>query len=155
MPQQSRPRNGKLKLNPILVPVDFSEESRQALDYAVALAADTESKIILLHVVQPVYVADPTLTYLPQQMAWQEEVDGKRLQRIAAKSIPKQLFDRAIIRLGVPHHEITRAAKRMKAGLIVIATHGRTGLRHVLMGSTTERVVRHAPCPVLTVRRTD
>jgi hypothetical protein len=60
------------------------------------------------------------------------------------KFIPEGLFDKAVVRQGVPCHEITTAAKRLKAGLIVLTTHGRTGLSHILMGSTAERVVRYA-----------
>jgi universal stress protein A len=144
-----------LKVNRILVPLDFSEVSSKALAYAVALAAEMNAKITLLHVIEPVYVsADPGLTYIPQQTPAEENADAIRMRKIAAKFIPKSLFDKAVVRLGAPYHEITAAAKRLKAGLIVITTHGRTGLSHALMGSTAERVVRHAPCPVLTVRRT-
>ncbi len=144
-----------LKVDRILVPLDFSETAHKALAYAVALAADMKAKIILMHVIEPVYVsADPGLTCLPQQTAPEEKADGKQMREIAAKYIPEGLFDKAVVRVGAPYHEITTAAKRLKAGLIVIGTHGRTGLSHVLMGSTAERVVRHASCPVLTVRRT-
>ena len=58
----------------------------------------------------------------------------------------------ALVRAGQPYYEITTAAKELDVDLIVITTHGRTGLKHALLGSTAERVVRHAPCPVLTVR---
>jgi universal stress protein A len=144
-----------LKVNRILVPLDFSEESSRALAYGVALAADMEAKIILMHVIEPVYFgADSGLTYVPQQTAAVEKAEGKRMCKVAAESIPKGLFDKAVVRPGTPYHEITMEAKRLKAGLIVLTTHGRTGLSHILMGSTAERVVRHAPCPVLTVRRT-
>jgi nucleotide-binding universal stress UspA family protein len=57
-----------------------------------------------------------------------------------------------VVRLGHPYQEITDAARELKVDLIVISTHGYTGLKHVLLGSTAERIVRHAPCPVLTVR---
>jgi universal stress protein A len=144
-----------LKVDRILVPLAFSETAHEALDYAVALATDMKAKIILMHVIEPVYVsADPGLTYLPQQTAAEKRAEGKQMRQIAADFIPKALFDKAVVCVGPPYHEITMAAKRLKAGLIVITTHGRTGLSHVLMGSTAERVVRHAPCPVLTVRRT-
>jgi len=90
---------------------------------------------------------------MPQQTATGEKADEERMREIAAEFIPKDLFDKTVVRLGTPYHEITTAAKRLKAGLIVITTHGRTGLDHVLMGSTVERVLRHAPCPVWTIRR--
>jgi nucleotide-binding universal stress UspA family protein len=145
----------KLKVERILVPLDFSEKSNQALAYAVALAADMKAKIILMHVIEPVYVsADPGLTCIPQLTTTEQKSDGKRMREIAAEFVPKGLFDKTVVRVGTPYHEITTAAKCLRADLIVIATHGRTGLDHVLMGSTAERVVRHASCPVLTVRRT-
>jgi nucleotide-binding universal stress UspA family protein len=151
---QRRGKIGRLKLNRILVPLDFSEESSQALAYAVALAADMDAKITLLHVIEPVYAsAEPGLANIPQPIPGEERADEKRLHKIAAEFIPKGLFDKAMVRFGAPYHEISTAAKRLNAGLIAITTHGRTGLSHVLLGSTAERVVRHAPCPVLTVRR--
>jgi len=154
LPQRIKGMAG-LKVKRILVPLDFSEKSSQALAYAVALAVGMKAKIIVMHAIEPVYVgADPGLTYIPQQIAAEENATRKRMHKIAAEFIPKGLFDKAVVRTGVPYHEITLAAKRLRAGLIVLTTHGRTGLSHVLMGSTAERVVRYAQCPVLTVRRT-
>jgi universal stress protein A len=137
----------------ILVPLDFSETANKSLSYAIALASDMKAKIILLHVVEPVYMsADPGLTYMPQQNAIERKSGLLRLRKVAA-AIPRGLFDKAVVRVGAPYGEITAAAERLQAGLIVITTHGRTGLRHALLGSTAERVVRHATCPVLTIRR--
>ena len=65
---------------------------------------------------------------------------------------PENVRGQALVRLGQPHREITEAAKELHVDLIVLATHGYTGLKHAFLGSTAERVVRHAPCPVLTVR---
>jgi universal stress protein A len=145
-----------LKIHRILVPLDFSETASKALAYAVALAVDMRAKIILMHVREPVYVStEPGLTFIPQQTALETNADGIRMHKIAAEFIPKGLLDKAIVRMGTPYHEIVTAAKRLTAGLIVLTTHGRTGLSHVLMGSTAERVVRHAHCPVFTVRQTD
>ena len=151
-----RPKSGPKppRINRILVPLDFSEKASESLHYAVAVAGATKAKITLIHVMEPAYVSsDPGLTYLPQQISDQEKSHESQMRKIAEKSIPKGLFDKAIVRSGVPYHEITTAAKKLKAGLIVVTTHGRTGLSHVLMGSTAERVVRHAHCPVLTIRR--
>ncbi len=67
--------------------------------------------------------------------------------------VASKCLDKPVIRIGQPFHEIATGAKTLKADLIVVSTHGYTGLKHVLLGSTAERVVRHAPCPVLTVRR--
>ena len=146
----------RLKFNRILVPVDFSGSAVEALAYAVALAKNMGAKIILLHVVEPVYAgAEPGMGCMPQQTEAQGIAARKLMRDIAGGLIPKGLFDKAVLRMGSPYHEITTAASVLKAGLIVITTHGRTGLSHVLMGSTAERVVRHAPCPVLTVRRAE
>lgn len=143
-----------LKVSHILVPLDFSGVAHLALTYAVALASAMKAKIILMHVIEPVYVsADPGLAYIAQPVSGEEKAEAKRMSEIAAKFIPKGLLEKTVVRQGVPYLEITTAAKKLRAGLIVITTHGRTGLSHVLMGSTAERVVRHAPCPVLTVRR--
>ena len=151
----SRPRLAGLNVSRILVPVDFSDTSNKALPYAVALAEDMGAKITLLHVIEPVFVGtEPGLTYVPQEDVMAEaKPDREQLQKLAGRFIPKNLFDKALIREGTPYHEIINAAKSIKAGLIVITPHGRTGLSHILMGSTAEHVVRHASCPVLTVRR--
>ncbi len=145
----------RLQIKRILVPLDFSERANKVLNYAVALAEKMGAKICLLHVVEPVFVSsEPGLTSLPQQTALAEETASKkRLLKIAGDLIPMGRLEKAVIREGTPFFEISAAAKSLKADLIVIATHGRTGLSHVLMGSTAERVVRHAPCPVLTIRR--
>ena len=146
----------QLEMNRILVPVDFSGAEGEALAYAVPLANDTGAKIVLLHVIEPVYAgADPGLGYMPQRTKAQEKEAGKLMREMADEFIPKGLFEKAVLRTGCPHHEITTAARVLDAGLIVITTHGRTGLGRVLMGSTAECVVRHASCPVLTVRRAD
>lgn len=151
---QAAPKLAGLKIKRILVPLDFSDAARQALSYAIALAQDMKAKITLLHVVEPIYVnSEPGMNYLPEQAEAEQTWSRKRIGQIAAKHVPKGMFDKAVVRSGTPYFEICEAAKKLKAGLIVVTTHGRTGLSHALMGSTAERVVRHASCPVLTVRR--
>jgi universal stress protein A len=147
------PRSG-LQLRRILVPTDFSGAAAQALRYAVPLARTMGAKIVLLHVIEPVYAgAEPGMGYMPQQTEAQTASAKNLMREIATEWVPKELFEKAVLRTGSPFHEIASAAQSLKADLIVITTHGRTGLNHVLMGSTAERVVRHAGCPVLTVRR--
>jgi nucleotide-binding universal stress UspA family protein len=156
--RRKRPRApGKVKVGRILVPVDFSESAVKGIEYALWLAELMKAKITLIHVIEPVYVASsyPATAYVPQNSVAEEKANHRRLGDLAAKFVPPGFYDKAIVRLGTPYHEITAAAKSLKSDLIVITTHGRTGLSHVLMGSTAERVVRHAPCPVLTVRRSD
>ena len=75
-----------------------------------------------------------------------------QLQKLAAAEVPAGLFKESLVGVGVPASEIVQAAKTLAADVIVIATHGRTGLKHVLLGSVVESVVRRAPCPVLVVR---
>jgi universal stress protein A len=146
----------RLRINRILVPVDFSGSAGEALGYAVAMAKNMQARIVLLHVIEPAYAgAEPGMGYMPQQVEAQELAARKLMRDIAAEFIPRELFEKMMLRTGCPYHEITLAAQSLNAGLIVITTHGRTGLSHVLMGSTAERVVRHAHCPVLTVRRAE
>ena len=140
------------KLKRILVPLDFSDCSKKALQYAVPFARQFGATLSLLYVIQPFY---PVSEMVP--------MDGELFERrmretseaeMAAlrKSLDPALKPSATIRYGTPHVEIVRAARNLKCDLIILSTHGRTGLSHVLMGSTAERVVRHANCPVLVLR---
>jgi nucleotide-binding universal stress UspA family protein len=142
-----------LKIKTILVPIDFSKTSRKALVYAVRMAEQFGSKIILLNVVEP--VAAPDIAYHPLLMETDKARSAAqaRLETVCreARLSPKML-DRVLVRHGAPFVEITDAARTLKVDLIILTTHGHTGLKRVFLGSTAERVVRHAPCPVLTVR---
>jgi nucleotide-binding universal stress UspA family protein len=139
----------------ILVPVDFSETSRKALQYAVPFAAAFDAEVVLLHVVQP-YSIPVELGYMPPE--WQDnqqkflQVAREELDKLRAREIGTRARSQAQVREGLPWPEITAAAGELQADLIILATHGRTGLQHVLLGSVAERVVRHAHCPVLVVR---
>ncbi len=141
-----------LKLKNILVPMDFSKISKKALDYAVPLAKQFGAKISVLHVMEPPpYSID--LTYLPMGEGFPIESMKKELEALATKTIEPDLLKDVIVQVGTAFEIITNVARDLEADLIVITTHGHTGLKHVFMGSTAERVVRHAPCPVLVVRR--
>ena len=142
-----------LQIKSILVPIDFSATSEKALRYAVRMGEQFGSKITLLNVVQP--VATPDFAYHPLMLETDRAKDAAkaRLDTLCRKLIvPARLLERTVVRYGTPFAEITAAAKSLKVDLIILTTHGYTGLKHVFMGSTAERVVRHAPCPVLTVR---
>ncbi len=138
----------------ILVPVDFSKFSEKAVRYAAGLAEKFGGKVVLLHV-QSVPYYPPELglmpatfpTFEPQTKALRQKLDTE-----ARRLLPPGVLDRTELRTGTAFDEICNAARKLRADLIVIPTHGYTGLKHVLLGSTAERVVRHAPCPVLTVR---
>lgn len=146
---------GRFRLQTILVPIDFSSFSGQALEYALAFAGQFRACIVLLHVVEPMvypenYMSIPVVNddiNSSLMKAAEDKLDAHR-QRIDGDRIEVK----ALTRLGRPYVEITDAAKELNVDLIILATHGHTGLKHVLLGSTAERVVRHAPCPTLTVR---
>jgi nucleotide-binding universal stress UspA family protein len=157
--RQTRHAAPEMRLRRILVPLDFSGQSRQALDCAVPLAATFGAKISLLHVVQPPVVMrtmpDGGIA-VPVNTDRLVELAGERLEEMAAGFLPARVRGNRSVREGSPAYEIIAAAEALKADLIVLSTHGFTGLKRVLLGSTAERVVRHAHCPVLTVhRRTD
>jgi nucleotide-binding universal stress UspA family protein len=150
-------RTGKtppLMLKKILVPIDFSNISKGSLPLATFLAAKFDAEIILLHVVEkfPIdYLAgreliNQTITPLMKQ----GEADLKRMVASLSKSAGLRVS--AVVRDGKPFEEIYSAAQRLGVDLIALTTHGYTGLKHVWLGSTAERVVRRASCPVLIVR---
>jgi universal stress protein A len=136
----------------VLVPVDFSEMSRKALLYAVSFAKQFGAKIVLLHVVEPL-PAPPEVVYLETGAINTEARKGAEKQlSVWRQAVAAGASVTTKIRTGVAYREIVEAAKAAKADLIVLSTHGRTGLAHLFMGSTAERVVREATCPVLVVR---
>jgi nucleotide-binding universal stress UspA family protein len=140
-----------LNLKKILVPIDFSENSRKALTYALRFAEQFGASITLLHVVEPIiYPADSGFVPVEMQtMAASMQTDAKT----KLNAIKPPLTGEALVRTGSPFHEIATLAKKLDIDLIIIGTHGYTGLKHLFLGSTAERVVRYAPCPVLTVRQ--
>ncbi|MFO1499475.1 MAG: universal stress protein [Verrucomicrobiota bacterium] len=141
-----------LQLKRILVPVDFSECSDKALRYAQKFAEQFGSQIVLLHVIQPM-VYPSEFGYPPPVVdTIDETMREKVVSRLSTLASGISAATEALVRMGQPYHEITTAAEELDVDLIIIPTHGRTGLKHVVLGSTAERVVRHAPCPVLTVR---
>ena len=141
------------QLKKILVPLDFSACSQKALEYAVPFARQFNASLTLLNVV---LVAYPTGEFgtleplLPQGEV--EEASREQLQAFAAAHIGTQVPSAVLVRAGQPADEIVQAASDTGADLIIISTHGHTGLKHVLLGSVAEHVVRRAPCPVLVVR---
>jgi len=152
----------KLDIRQILVPLDFSGFARQALACAVPLARTNGAKISLVHVVHPPMAVGAIPmggAYLPMRtdniMSATNALQAAKtqLEKLAVQLLPADLRDRKMVRLGNAAYEVAAAAKALKADLIVLSTHGRSGLKRVLLGSTAERIVRHAHCPVLAVRR--
>src|SRR5580765_6603187 len=142
------------KLTKILVPIDFSDCSKKALQYAVPFAKQFGATITLLHVVHVNYVGGPEFGALdfPLPEADFRKSAEKELAELAAEEVGEPVVAGTLVRTGLEVMEIVKAAKEMESDLIVISTHGRTGLKHVFMGSVAENVVRLAPCPVLVVR---
>ncbi|MGD0672466.1 MAG: universal stress protein [Candidatus Binatus sp.] len=147
----------------IVAATDFSEDSTLALTFAQELAAKFSAEIVLVHVDQPLAPVMMTPELGPamdvgamgriaeeQRMLAQKELD-----KIAGKLREAGLKVKVQLKVGSPFMEILRAAQSENADLIVLGTHGRTGLAHVLMGSVAERVVQKSPCPVLTIRHPD
>jgi nucleotide-binding universal stress UspA family protein len=148
--------------NKILAPTDFSEDSKLALTYAVTLAQKFSSEIIVVHVDQPlapvmVSELNPGLDVSTMNRIAEEGrlLALKELDATTARLRESEVKVRSLMRVGAPFLEIIHAAQSEGTDLIVMGTHGRSGLAHVLMGSVAERVVNKAPCPVLTVRHPD
>jgi nucleotide-binding universal stress UspA family protein len=155
MATTGRGKAKKARYRRILWPTDFSPLAKAALPHAVALASITGEELVLLHVLP--LVAAYAVPEIPGSL-W---VRFQRMTRAAAQAklrqIEKQVQGRSfhthtVLVEGVPFLQNVRAAKRLRCDLIVLATHGRTGLTHAIMGSVAENVIRRAPCPVLTVR---
>lgn len=142
-----------IELNHILVPVDFSAASQHGLAFAGALAGRFHSRLHLLHVVEPPVLPEWGYAHIPQRDARLRHAAEERLPRLpSACGIDSELILSAEVRSGEAADEICQAAGERHADLVVIASHGLGGIQHAFVGSTAERVVRRAPCPVLTVR---
>jgi nucleotide-binding universal stress UspA family protein len=142
-----------MEIRQILAPTDFSDHSKQAIAYARQLAKLFGARLLLLHVVE---LPPFPIEGLPPGRLGGTILDD--LERQAADDLAQVLpqeteveVERRVV-TGVPYRKIVEVAAAEKVDLIVMATHGRTGLGHLIMGSVAERVVRTAPCPVLTMR---
>jgi nucleotide-binding universal stress UspA family protein len=145
-----------IDLRRILVPTDFSKSSANALTYAAAFAEKFGAEIILLHVVQDLalFIPEAVLVAPPPAPPVEQFTAAARaaLERVIGDLRPPGLNVRPEVVEGTPYEEIIRVARERAVDLIVIGSHGRTGLAHLLLGGVTDKVVRRAPCPVLTVR---
>jgi len=144
-----------MKVEKILFPTDFSEGSYHALPYAADLAKHYKARLYILHVVYD--IARATDSHIPHISAdelykemseWsQKEIESCCIEE--TRGIPNV---KKVVLKGVPYEEIINFAAKEKIDMIVIGTYGRVGLERFIFGSTAERVVRRAPCPVMTVR---
>jgi nucleotide-binding universal stress UspA family protein len=147
-----------MQIRRILCPVDFSDPAREALHFAAELARQFNASMTLLHVYHPPGYTLPEGIVLPGPEALAslfEHIDRTLAEwrnEALARGAPE--VDTATAQ-GSPWHEIVECARRRDFHMIVVGTHGHTGLRHLLLGSVADRVVRQAPCPVLTVRPAD
>jgi nucleotide-binding universal stress UspA family protein len=139
----------------IIHATDFSSSALPALRQAVALARRWRARVILLHVMTPPspFVSEglPPLSY-DQLLAHARRETKRHLTTLLSRVRRKGVQASAVLAEGLSAEEVLRIARRQRADLLVLGTHGRTGLRRALMGSVAERIVRQARCPVLTVR---
>lgn len=145
-----------IELHRILVPTDFSKFSQTAVTYAAAFAEKFGAQIHLLHVVQNLAMLVPDMVNVaPPVMPTVDQMTlavRAALQKVVEENQLEGFEVQFEVREGTPFYEIIQYAKEKEIDLIVMGTHGHSGLVHVLLGSVTEKVVRKAPCPVLTVR---
>jgi nucleotide-binding universal stress UspA family protein len=148
-----------IDLRRILVPTDFSLHSHNALIYGAAFAEKFSADLYLLHVFQDLTVAQPEAVTVgaPIIAPLEQFLASARsaLDRLIQENKLERIKVHPEVRAGVPVDEIIQFATDTDIDLIVMGTHGRGWLAHVLLGSVTEKVVRKAPCPVLTVRRSE
>jgi nucleotide-binding universal stress UspA family protein len=143
-----------ISIKSVLVPVDFSKESTLAAKFATSLAQQYGSKLYLLHVLEPLHPG------FQAEIGELREFEEKRkatvtedLANLIPAGVKKNLSVEEILEIGSPvYHVIVEKAQELDVEVMVIATHGRTGLSHMLLGSVAEKVIRHAPCPVFVIR---
>jgi nucleotide-binding universal stress UspA family protein len=145
-----------IDLRHILVPTDFSQSSANALTYGAAFATRFGAELYLLHVVQDLalFIPEAVMVTPPLLPPVEQFIAAARaaLERAIGDLAQPEVRIRPEVAEGAPFEEIVRFAKERNVDLIVMGTHGHTGLAHLFLGSVAEKVVRRAPCPVLTVR---
>jgi len=147
-----------IEISKVLCPVDFSEPSEHALRYAVDLARTFDADLMILHVVEVPFLPAYSMAGVPDLSMPIEQIEKaarNRLDELVETWRPKYDRINGDMVIGTPFVEIITCARDMRADLIVMGTHGKSGLRHLLIGSVAEKVVRKAPCPVLTVKHPD
>jgi nucleotide-binding universal stress UspA family protein len=148
-----------IEIKNILVPTDFSDFSKYALNYAVAFAQTFKAKITLIHVTperEMDSLRQVSTFFEPGQLErllkQRESEDQRQLDGFIPPELKKGIEVDTIHTVGIPFLDIIRTAREKKVDLIIIATHGRSGLSHMFFGSVAEQVVRKASCPVLSIR---
>jgi len=145
----------EIAIKKILCPVDFSESSAYALRYALAFAVAYDADLELLHVMEMPFLPPYSTTAAPDLSMTIERIMQESQQALDElvernKALHPRVTGRMVV--GTPFIEIINAAKEGGVDLVVVGTHGRTGLKQILIGSVAEKVVRKSPCPVLAVK---
>ena len=146
-----------MQIRTILMPTDFSEYAEHAFTWALQMAADWQARLVLFHAAAPISpLAFPDSVYLPELRRLEADMLAdaeKRMSEFVEKKGSSAAVVETRVVVGEPVYEICQAVGREQADLIIMGSHGRTGLSHVLLGSVAERVIRHASCPVLVARK--
>jgi len=146
-----------MKSQRFLVPTDFSEHSAVVVEHAVDLASRLDAELVLIHVVEPVYFAGAMYGSVYNGPIAMEQVSAAEdaMANLVADLEKRGVVVGGSVASGTPHEIILKEAETAKADMIIMGTHGRSGLGHMLIGSVAEKIVRTAKCPVLTVRTGD
>ncbi len=150
-----RPLRAAIALKKVLVPIDFSDNSKKALLYAIPFARQFNASLVLVYIVEPtIYPSDFGFGQVgfPDVEKELHEKATAEMKELIAAYVPPPVKAESVVGSGIPFVEITTFAKEAEVDLIIVATHGRTGVEHILFGSTAEKIIRKAPCPVLVVR---
>ena len=145
-----------ITLKKILFPTDFSDSSLEALKYAITLARDYKAKLIVMHVIDEKFFSEGlglarAISFEEMEKEMKQEAE-KQLKVIIPSEEGEGIERETLLCRGTPFLEIIKAAHEKSVDLIVIGSHGRSGLEHIIFGSTAQKVVRKAPCPVLSVK---
>lgn len=141
-----------MKVRKILVPVDFTPYSNQAVDYATLVARQFKAKILLMHVIEQFTYSVTDAIQLVDHYATLRAIAQPLIEGLRKKLRKSGVKSDTLVTKGIPAVEIVERARKDRFDLIIMGTHGRTGVQRFMLGSVAERVVRTAPCPVLTVR---
>lgn len=146
--------SAKIVLKQILAPIDFSDNSKKALQYALPFAKQFNATITVLYVVEPaVFPSDfgfGQMSFPDVEKEMYEKAERELKKIVAELNSTVKIIP--VVLSGIPFVEVTNYADENDFGLIILATHGRTGVEHILFGSTAEKIIRKSPCPILVVR---
>ncbi|HHT9129906.1 MAG TPA: universal stress protein [Candidatus Brocadiaceae bacterium] len=144
-----------IKLKKILCPIDFSACSTHALSYAIDLSVKENASLYLIHVIETHVSGIGDILKQLDLLFDDKQIEDNlkvRLINLLPDNVRKNTFVEPIVAKGIPFVEIINTAKDKQTDLIVMGTHGKTGLEYILIGSVAERVIQRAPCPVLSIR---